>query len=78
MSTPINSRRSLLASVLAVPVTAAMPAPAKSGIDQIEEAAAALSAAMARLHPGKWRAVVSHENGGFVLIAPYLTKGDAL
>ena len=77
MNAPTNSRRSLLGAALAVPAAAAMPSPALSAADQIQQASDAVSVAMARLHPGKWRAVVSHENGGFVLIAPYMTKGDA-
>ena len=76
MSAPTNSRRLLLAAVLAVPAAATMPAPAKSDADQIQQVADSLAVAMASRHGGRWEALVDHD-AGFVLITPRTGKGGA-
>jgi hypothetical protein len=73
MSARLAGRRALLAgAALAVPATAALPAPKSD--DPISDAANALAAAMQVRHGGRWSVTVDHENC-FVLM---VEKGGAL
>lgn len=74
MSAPTNSRRSLLAAAFAAPAAATLPALAMAKTDQIQEAADALAAAMARRHGGTWVACADHDPG-FVIICPRTARG---
>jgi hypothetical protein len=67
-------RRAFLAGAVAVPATAALPAP-KSSDDRIRAAADALAAAMQARHGGRWIAVVDHDPG-FILIHPPMTRAQ--
>jgi hypothetical protein len=61
--------RAFLAGAVAVPATAALPAPISA--DPIRDAASALAAAMQARHGGRWRVTIDHENC-FVLLMPLL------
>jgi hypothetical protein len=64
----LSQRRAILGALAATAVPA--PAAAASIVtsrESAEQSAAALTDAMARLHGGKWRAHIDHENG-FILI----------
>lgn len=68
------NRRTVLARLLAL--TGAATTVIASGAlqaqpsDDVDEAAKAAVAAMAKRHGGKWKATVCHEDGGFILIKP--------
>lgn len=72
MSAHVNSRRSLLAALLATPTVAALPASARPSFEQVQKAADALGDAMTRLHArGKWFVRVDHQHGFILVGAPF-------
>ena len=63
---------SLAATAVPMPTAAASIVTSRESADQ---SAAALTDAMARLHGGKWRAHIDHENG-FILIQTLLGEQE--
>ncbi|MPZ31455.1 MAG: hypothetical protein GEV13_10735 [Rhodospirillales bacterium] len=66
-----------LTGALTIPAAgAALAAPAKADAASIKRAVDDLTAAMAELHGGRWKAHVDHDTG-FILIQPRPTRRGA-
>lgn len=72
MSAPF--RRAFLSGALAVPATAALPAPISA--DPIRDAGAVLADAMQARHGGRWLTIIDLDEG-FALTRPCSPREDA-
>jgi len=67
---PTAARRGLLLGAL-VALAAPKAAPAApASVERVKAAADALTAALADLHGGQWKATVDHVNGFVLILAP--------
>jgi len=59
----------LLGALVALATPKAAPA-APASVERVKAAADALTAALADLHGGRWKATVDHANGFVLILAP--------
>ncbi len=67
---PVAARRGLLLGALASLAIPKVAPASHASVEHVNAAADALTAALADLHGGEWKATVDHANGFVLILAP--------